>query len=58
MTYGIRTGRFEPMLDPEAAAAHPTAGAARALRTNRVVGTPSTAVAGLEELVSAPRPTS
>jgi luciferase family oxidoreductase group 1 len=52
MTYGIRTGRFEPMLDPEAAAAHPTAGAARALRTNRVVGTPSTALARLEELVS------
>jgi luciferase family oxidoreductase group 1 len=52
MTYGIRTGSFQPMVDPETAAAHPQAGAARMLRTNRLVGDPAGVVAGLSELVA------
>jgi luciferase family oxidoreductase group 1 len=52
MTYGIRTGRFEPMLSPERAAEHPQAGAARHVRSNRVVGTPDRAVERLDDLVA------
>ena len=52
MTYGIRTGRFVPMLDPDAAARHPHAGAARNLVTNRVVGTPLAVQERLDDLVA------
>ncbi|MEZ5271511.1 MAG: hypothetical protein R2694_04265 [Ilumatobacteraceae bacterium] len=47
-----RTGRFTRLLHPDEAAAHPDADAARRLPTNRVVGTPTTAVPMLRELVA------
>jgi luciferase family oxidoreductase group 1 len=50
MTYGIRTGRFSPLVTPEEAAAHPDVDAARTLRTNRIVGSPETVVPRLEQL--------
>ncbi len=51
MTYGIRTGRFEPMLSPEEAADHPHAGAARHQPSNRVVGTATQVVDRLDDLL-------
>ena len=52
MIHGIRTGRPAPMLSPEAAAAHPQAGAARHLPSNRVVGTQGPVVERLDDLVA------
>jgi alkanesulfonate monooxygenase SsuD/methylene tetrahydromethanopterin reductase-like flavin-dependent oxidoreductase (luciferase family) len=53
MVHGIRHGSFEPMRSPEAAAAHPALPAARAMRSNRVAGTPAAAVEQLDDLVTA-----
>jgi alkanesulfonate monooxygenase SsuD/methylene tetrahydromethanopterin reductase-like flavin-dependent oxidoreductase (luciferase family) len=53
MIHAIRRGRFEPLLSPDAAAAHPLIGAARALPTNRIVGSPATALGQLDDLVAA-----
>lgn len=51
MIYGIRTGRFEPLVSPETAAASPNLSAALAAPSNRIVGAPSTAIARLDALV-------
>jgi luciferase family oxidoreductase group 1 len=51
MMLGMRSGRFERMLTPEEAAAHPQAGMARNQPSNRIVGSPATAVAALDALV-------
>ncbi len=53
MTYAIRTGRFIPLLSPEAANAHPDLAVARTMPSNRVVGTPDIVASALEELVEA-----
>jgi luciferase family oxidoreductase group 1 len=53
MTYAIRTGRFIPLLSPEAANAHPDLAVARTMSTNRIVGAPEQVVVALEELVEA-----
>ena len=53
MAYRIRSGRFDPLLSPEAAAAQPDMVAAGNAPTNRVTGSPSTALAQLDRLLSA-----
>jgi luciferase family oxidoreductase group 1 len=53
MVYGIRTGRFAPLLDPETANAHPDLPAARTMPSNRIAGSPSTATERLEDLRAA-----
>lgn len=53
MSHGIRTNRRGPLLSPDEAAAHPDIDAALAMPSNRVVGSPSTVVAKLEDLVEA-----
>jgi luciferase family oxidoreductase group 1 len=52
MMLGMRSGRFERMLSPDEAAAHPQAGMARNQKSNRIVGGPETAVAALDALVA------
>jgi luciferase family oxidoreductase group 1 len=52
MTYGIRTGTVEPLVDPGTATTHQHAGAAQHLPTNRIVGSPSGAVEALAQLVA------
>jgi luciferase family oxidoreductase group 1 len=47
-----RTGRFRPLMSPEAANEHPDLGAAMQLRTDRLVGDAETVTAGLDDLVS------
>jgi luciferase family oxidoreductase group 1 len=51
MVYGIRTGRFIPLMSPQAAAQHPELAAARRMPSNRIVGAPESVVAQLEDLV-------
>ncbi len=51
MTYAIRSGRFIPLLPPERANAHPDLPIARQMPTNRIIGTPESVVAALDELV-------
>jgi luciferase family oxidoreductase group 1 len=53
MVHGIRTGRFERLRSPEAAASHPDITAARSTRSNRIMGTPASVVSQLEALVDA-----
>lgn len=53
MSHGIRTGRREPLVSPTEAAAHPHLAAALAMPSNRIAGAPATAVARLDDLVSA-----
>jgi luciferase family oxidoreductase group 1 len=53
MSYRIRSGRFAPLLSPDAAAAEPDMALARRAPTNRVVGAPAAAAAQLDALVSA-----
>jgi luciferase family oxidoreductase group 1 len=48
--YALRTGRFVPLLSPERAAAHPDFAAAQRMPTNRIVGSPDSVVARLEQL--------
>jgi luciferase family oxidoreductase group 1 len=52
MTYAIRTGRPRSLVSPEAAAASPALEAARAMPSNRIVGTPDEVVAALDALVA------
>ena len=52
MSYRIRSGRFAPLLAPDVAAAEPDAAVARAAPTNRVTGSPATAVDRLDRLVA------
>jgi len=52
MFYEIRAGRFSPLLPPDEAAAHPSAGAARAKPTQRIVGAPEPVVETLDQLVA------
>jgi len=49
----IRSGRFAPLLSPEAAATQPEMVLARAAPTNRISGSPATARAGLDKLLAA-----
>ncbi len=51
MIYGIRTGRFVPLMSPQEAAAHPWLSAAQQMRSNRIVGAPATVVTQLDALV-------
>jgi luciferase family oxidoreductase group 1 len=55
MLYGIRTGRFYPLLPPDEAAAHPAMPHARLMRSNRIVGARATVRAALDALVAATR---
>ena len=52
MLLARRTGRFEPLRPPDVASAHPSMEEARALPSNRIVGTPADTVERLEELAS------
>lgn len=52
MVYEIRTGRFSPLRSPEAAAAHPSLAAARAQPSKRILGSPATVAAQLEDLLT------
>ncbi|MGI8984639.1 MAG: LLM class flavin-dependent oxidoreductase [Acidimicrobiales bacterium] len=49
----IRAGRFMPLLAPDDAAARPEMALARAAPTNRIVGSPANALAGLDHLLAA-----
>lgn len=51
--WGIRSGRFWPMMPPDEAMSHPEWQHAARMPTNAVVGDPDEAVAGLEELAAA-----
>jgi len=51
MTLAIRTGRLIPLLSPEIAASHPDLPAARRIPSERIVGSPASAVDQLFELV-------
>lgn len=53
LIYGIRTGRFVPLLSPEDAAAHPFLPAARALRSNRIAGAAPDVIDMLDRLARA-----
>ena len=53
MSHGIRTGRREPLVSPDAAASHPLLPAALAMPSNRIVGSVATALPLLDELVLA-----
>ena len=53
MGYRIRAGRFGPLLSPEVAAGEPDMALARNVPTNRVVGSPATALAQLDRLLAA-----
>ena len=51
--WGIRTGRFWPLLPPDEAMSHPEWQRAATMPTNAIVGDPDDAVAGLEALAAA-----
>lgn len=51
MSHGIRTGRREPLVSPATAASHPLLPAALAMPSNRIVGSPASALPQLDELV-------
>jgi luciferase family oxidoreductase group 1 len=53
MIYEIRAGRFSPLRSPEAAASHPSMRVARAMPSQRILGSPATAIAQLDDLVTA-----
>jgi luciferase family oxidoreductase group 1 len=53
LVYEIRTGRLAPLRSPDAAAAHPGLAAARAMPSRRILGSPATAIARLDDLVVA-----
>jgi luciferase family oxidoreductase group 1 len=52
MTYGIRTGRFTPLVSPDDALAHPHLAAATAMGTNRIVGPPDVALDQIDALLA------
>ncbi|MBX3014040.1 MAG: LLM class flavin-dependent oxidoreductase [Caldilineaceae bacterium] len=51
MTYAIRSGRFIPLMSPAQANNHPDLPIARQMPTNRILGTPESVVAALDELI-------
>jgi len=51
--YGMRTGRLLPLLTPEDAARHPEMGAANAMPSTRIIGTPEQVLDGLASLAAA-----
>lgn len=51
--WGIRSGRFWPMMPPDEAMSHPEWQHAATMPTNAIVGDPDEAVAGLEALAAA-----
>lgn len=51
--WGIRTGRFWPLLHPDEAMTHPEWQRAATMPTNAIVGDPDEAAAGLEALAAA-----
>jgi luciferase family oxidoreductase group 1 len=51
MVYGIRSGRFVPLMSPEEAAAHPWLPVAKQMRSNRILGAVSSVVTKLDALV-------
>ena len=51
--YGIRSGRFLPLLSPDDAAAHPSVDDALRMPSSQIVGSIDTVMAGLTELVQA-----
>ncbi len=53
MVYEIRTGIISPLRSPDAAAAHRNLAAARAQPSRRILGSPKTVVAQLDDLVTA-----
>ncbi|MGI8808251.1 MAG: LLM class flavin-dependent oxidoreductase [Acidimicrobiales bacterium] len=53
MVYAIRSGRFAPLVTPEVAAGQPEMARARAAPTNRIAGSPGTALAELDRLQAA-----
>jgi luciferase family oxidoreductase group 1 len=53
MAYRIRSGRFGPLLSPEVAATQPDMVMARNVPTNRISGSPATALAQLDRLLAA-----
>jgi luciferase family oxidoreductase group 1 len=53
MVYGVRTGRFDPLVAPDEAAAHPQMAAARAMPSHRIVASPAAAVERLDALAHA-----
>ena len=52
MAYRIRSGRFGPLLSPEAAVTQPDMVLARNVPTNRIHGSPATALRQLDRLVA------
>ncbi|MGH9133052.1 MAG: alkanal monooxygenase, partial [Ilumatobacteraceae bacterium] len=52
MRYGIRTGRFLPLMSPDEAAAHPSRDDAWRMPSNLIVGSLATVMAGLADLVA------
>lgn len=53
MVHAIRSGRFAPLVAPEVAARQPQMVLARAAPTNRITGSPETALARVDRLVEA-----
>jgi len=51
MIYGIRSGRFIPLMPPLEAVKHPELAAAKRVPSNRIIGAPDSVVAQLEDLV-------
>ncbi len=51
MIYGIRSGRFIPLLSPQEAAAHPELSTAQRMPSNRIIGSVGTVIDQVEELI-------
>ena len=53
MRYGIRSGRFLPLLSPDDAARHPNRGDAWRMPSSQILGSVGTVMAGLTDLIAA-----
>ena len=53
LRYGIRSGRFLPLLSPDDAAAHPSRDDAWRMPSSQIVGSVETVMAGLADLIAA-----
>jgi len=51
MIFSLRSGRPTKLLTPELAAVHPDLTMARQMPTNRIIGSPSTVIARIEDLI-------
>jgi alkanesulfonate monooxygenase SsuD/methylene tetrahydromethanopterin reductase-like flavin-dependent oxidoreductase (luciferase family) len=51
--YGIRSGRFLPLLSPDDASTHPSRDDARRMPSSQIVGAVDTVMAGLTDLLQA-----